>query len=1165
MNPKPVFFDSSGTRHRRVKSFGVLFASLAAVAATLFVLSLLAIPFISPSADVGLSRVGKLIPGLPHSHEKKELAAINHARTALWQEVSRENRASARPLAVPTTGGNSEAPVVAAFYAPWQNTGISSLRREAGHLTHLMPDWLLLNSAGNGLDLSQYDALQNPANPQAEALARKNGVGICPVLSNAQNTDFDAARVGRLLNSPTAQRQLIASTCDWLQKNHYQGLNLDFENLALADSVRLPRFVAALGQSLRAAHLSLSVDVEANLSDGEIKALAAPCDFVVLMAYDQHSNADEPGPIAGFDWNERLVEHVQSLAPANKIVLGVGNYAYDWTLNGHHDPNSLTYQEALLRAQEAAGNQSPRHAVDFDPDSLNATYEYQDEAGHDHQVWMLDAASAYNQWKLAERAHLRGGALWVLGSEDPSLWGFFRRGEGRFSTEDLQQVSFPYEVTFNGQGEILRVAATAKTGERSLDFDEDGICTDQQYTRFPSATVLQRSGFSKRDLVLTFDDGPDPQWTPQILDILKQYGVKASFFVIGDNAEKYPALVRRIYAEGHDLGNHTFTHPNLGTASARRVELELNATQRAIESITGYSTRLFRPPYNADAEPQTLSEIAPIQQATNLGYLTIGEFIDPQDWNPVNIAPDGTQTPRTAANMIRDIERGADNGKGNIILLHDAGGDRAKTIQVLRTVLPALQKKGFRFVTVSALAGGRAALMPPISGHQKLLIAFDRVMFNVIFGLQWLISFGFIAAIVLGFARLGLVLPLALVARRRERLRRFDPQFAPLVSVLIAAYNEEKTIERTIRSVLESDYPHVEVIVVDDGSKDETSAVVAGAFGDEARVRLIRQANGGKASALNRALGVANGEIVVGFDADTQVAPDAISLLVRHFCDQGVAAVAGNVKVGNRLNTLTRWQAIEYVTSQNLDRRAYGLLNAITVVPGAIGAWRLAAVKAVGGYVPDTLAEDMDLTWRLRRAGWRIANETRAVAFTEAPDTLSTLFKQRFRWAYGTLQCLTKHRRALGRNGVFGRLMLPLVWVFQFALQWLAPLVDLQLLIAVASMVYSWWWNGAQHGHWMADPDTVAFLQKTGFFYAVFYTVELAGSAIAIRMDREDSSLLWWLFWQRFVYRQMLYVVIWKATWTALSGFRQGWNKLARKGTVSLPVSSVPIHSPQGN
>ena len=1162
MSSQPVFFDASGARRVWVKRLGLLGATAFTVAMTLFVLSLLAIPFVGATSGGAVARVAKLLPSLPKRRDERERAIFARGHDALLGEIGREKRAiKALPVTSSIVQTGSQAPIVAAFYAPWQQTGLASFRSQAAHLTHVIPAWLSLNAQGNGLDTSDFDFVQNSGNRAVIQIARRNHVAVCPLISNAHGTAFDATRVHRLLSSPRAQTQLIGALGNWLVANKFQGLNLDFENLQNADEARLPAFMGALGGSLHAAGLSFSTDLENSLTDAQMRERAVPCDFSVLMAYDQHADGDAPGPIAGFDWGADLVKRASKLADPQKLVLGVGNYAYDWTLDSHSAADALTYEEALFNAQDSADKgETPQHAVDFDPQSLNATYEYQDEKGKDHQVWMLDAASAYNQWQLADRAGLRGSALWLLGSEDPSVWSFFRRDATGFKVDDLNTVRFPYEVSFIGDGEILQVAQQAQTGTRQLELDPaTQLVTDEQYQRFPSPIVIKRSGFSRKDLALTFDDGPDPQWTPQVLDILRQYHVKASFFVVGDNAEKYPDLVRRIYDEGHDIGNHTFTHPNIGLVSPRRAELELNATQSAIEGITGHSTRMFRPPYNADAEPQTAAEVSPVTQAAALGYLTVGEFIDPQDWNPVNVAPDGSQSARTAPEMIRDVMKGADTGKGNIILLHDAGGDRAKTLTVLRTVLPALEKRGFSFVPVSQLAGGRAAMMPAVAQGQLSKVRFDRTMFDVIFGAQWLLTLGFIAAIGLGIARVAFILPLAAIERKREQKLAFDPTFAPLVSVLIAGYNEEKTIEGTIRSVLGSDYPNFEIIVVDDGSKDQTSAVVQAAFGAEPRVRLMRQANGGKAAALNYALTVARGEITVGFDADTQVAPDAIGLLVRHFADAKVGAVAGNVKVGNRLNTLTRWQAIEYITSQNLDRRAYGLVNAITVVPGAIGAWRRAAVMAVGGYVTDTLAEDMDLTWRLRREGWIIRNETRALAFTEAPDALSALSKQRFRWAYGTLQCLHKHRRAMGRHGFFGRLALPTIAVFQFVLQVLAPLVDVQLVFAAGATILSWYLNGTGHGQWTPDPQTAFFLEKVGFFYALFFAIELAGAYVAVRTDKEDKSLLWWLFWQRFVYRQMLYAVIWKSLWTAIVGQRAGWNKLARRGTVAVPVSGTKM------
>jgi glycosyltransferase involved in cell wall biosynthesis len=320
----------------------------------------------------------------------------------------------------------------------------------------------------------------------------------------------------------------------------------------------------------------------------------------------------------------------------------------------------------------------------------------------------------------------------------------------------------------------------------------------------------------------------------------------------------------------------------------------------------------------------------------------------------------------------------------------------------------------------------------------------------------------------------------------------------------------------------------------------------------------MRQENSGKATALNHAIAAARGDFLVCIDADTIVAPDAIPLLVRHFDDPAVGAVAGNIKVGNRVNLLTHWQSIEYITSQNLDRRAMALVNAVTVVPGALGAWRKAAVLAAGGYVPDNLAEDMDLTWRLRRAGWRIETESGAVARTEAPETFGAFYRQRFRWTYGTLQCLWKHRAATFRYGWFGRLSLPTLWVFQIGFQAVAPFVDLQMLYLLGRFVVSAFGADPSGGEGTVAGATVHPLLEAGFYYALFFAVDLAGSLVAFRLDHERPIELWRLFWQRFVYRQILYAVLWKSLVKALQGLRLGWGKLARTGSVQAGGGDAP-------
>jgi cellulose synthase/poly-beta-1,6-N-acetylglucosamine synthase-like glycosyltransferase len=371
------------------------------------------------------------------------------------------------------------------------------------------------------------------------------------------------------------------------------------------------------------------------------------------------------------------------------------------------------------------------------------------------------------------------------------------------------------------------------------------------------------------------------------------------------------------------------------------------------------------------------------------------------------------------------------------------------------------------------------------------------------------------------------------------------------VTVLIAAYNEEAVIVRTVESVLRTEYPIAEIVVIDDGSKDGTSAVVADAFRDNPKVRLIQQENGGKSSALNHGIETAIGEILFCIDADTQLDPSAIGRVTRHFANEKVAAVAGNVRVGNANNVITYWQSLEYTTSQNLDRRAYALLNAITVVPGAIGGWRKSAIVQVGGYLNDTLAEDMDLTWRLRRAGFRMENEPNAYAYTEAPESFGAFFKQRFRWAYGTLQCLYKHRRSMFHYGWFGWLALPSLWLFQVVFQSLAPLVDLEVIISIVNYGMALAFGSGENGALALAGETQT-ISRVLFLYAIFFAAELVSAIIATRLDRQRYGLLWWLFLQRFAYRQIMYGVIYRSLVRALTGGRTGWGKLDRKGTVTM-------------
>jgi peptidoglycan-N-acetylglucosamine deacetylase len=278
------------------------------------------------------------------------------------------------------------------------------------------------------------------------------------------------------------------------------------------------------------------------------------------------------------------------------------------------------------------------------------------------------------------------------------------------------------------------------------------------------------------------------------------------------------------------------------------------------------------------------------------------------------------------------------------------------------------------------------------------------------------------------------------------------------------------------------------------------------------------------------------------------LAPGAIAALVRPLADGRVGAVAGNAKVGNRINLVTRWQAVEYITSQNLDRRAFALLNCITVVPGAIGAWRRELVLEAGGFSHQTLAEDQDLTVALLRRGWRVAYNEAAIAYTEAPDSFAGLARQRFRWSFGTLQCAWKHRGALFRRryGALGFVALPNVWIFQLFFPFVAPMADVLFGWSLLTVYV----NKLQHGAEYAMQS----LEQVVVYYLAFLAVDWLAAIAALLMEPgEERGLSWLVLLQRFVYRQVLYWAVVKAVFAAAQGRARGWGKLVRKGSVELP------------
>ena len=1099
---RPIFFDASGKRSLWSKRVVAALLGLIALAAVGFAWTIAAVP-----AGRALHPVGERSQARPLVDQVSRL----RRSAGIWLPPSRAGVARVKPVSV-------------AFYVPWDPDSRASLIRHIDDIDWVVPAIASVTDAGRTRTYIP--------DLQFQAVVRRNAdpPRILPMVQNAAGDKWDGAGMGEILSSPTRRAAFLAWTERVVVLQNGSGVVFDLEELPDAALPGYLAFVKEAHARFAPKHWEVTLAVPLDNLGWNIRAFAAVADHLFLMNYDEHSPSEGAGPIASQSWFVANLRRVLQEVPPSKAIVAIGSYAYDW-----HDgsADNMTDEEAWLAANDSEA------MPQFDPVSGNSHFAYE-ENGTRHEIWMLDAASAWNQLRATRAENVAGFALWRLGSEDVGYWAAAKAlPTGR--TPDLARFTPVGNVDVQGAGELLRIESTPRDGIRQIDFDHAGLIRNQQFTQLPTPFVVRRGGNRAGMVALTFDDGPDANWTPKILDVLEAKHAAATFFVIGENALSMPGLLNRIIAGGSEIGNHSYTHPNMAQVSDTGIRLELNTTRRLIEAYTGRSVRLFRAPYFGDAEPTTTDELQPAFIAQQRGYLNVGLHVDPDDWQRPGVK-------KIVDATLAKVEAGTAEEPTKIVLLHDGGGDRSQTVAALPAIIDGLRAKGLTLVTISELAGtSRAVVMPPVTGWDLRAVQADIGVFLLIAGVFWTIKWLFFVAITLGIARAVLMAGLAL-RDRFGRGREVPPAIDPtrFVSVLIPAFNEERVIADSIRRVLASEQVELEVLVIDDGSTDATSAVVREAFGDEPRVRLLTLENGGKARALNQGLARVRGDVIIALDADTRFQKDTVSLLARWFDDPEIGAVAGNAKVGNRFNLVTRWQSVEYVTSQNLERRALTQFDAITVVPGAVGAWRRVALDAVGGYPTDTLAEDQDLTIAIQRVGWRIGYDVEAVAWTEAPESFRSLAKQRFRWSYGTLQCLWKHGGVFRTRKPLGLALvgLPQAWLFQIAFAVVSPIIDFALVVSLIETTI----RVRQHGWAQTQSDVLTM----GIYWMAFTLIDIACGAVAYWLDpRERRYPAHLLVAQRFVYRQLMYWVVLKAVGAALRGPSVGWGKLERSGRVA--------------
>src|SRR6266576_3913038 len=853
-----VFSDPTGKRWPRLRLILLVAGVLFFLGTVVFVQTL----FVTPKMNVPFSL--RQLKGQLKALQKQNPADQLSPSSLLWQKFAQARQAArklAGAAAVPSPrklsakkSPNNE--VRLAFYTNGYPYSYASLQQHAAQITHVCPEWMtVIDGMGD---------LQIDGDTRLLKLTANKGIALMPLLTNLVGDTWQPEAIENLAHGP-AERQdrFIQRVLAVLRNAKAAGVVVDWQQIDPAYKKDITGFIDKFADALHDDNkeLWLCVQPGQELDYIDFEALSDNVDRFVAMLFDETSDTDPPGPVASRSWFEGWVHVLLEDADTKQWIFAIGSYGYDWTIGGRK-AEMISFSEAMSRANDAEIQSAEVRGPAYSP------YFYFQDEDKEHAVWFLDAVTFLNQLREVRDKKAGGFALYRLGSEDPAIWDALNvPRDFKFDNQTrqaLELIKSTDTITDVGDGEIVTVDEERTDGLRKLTVDADGYLT-AKYVRFAEFPTLYHQGAGgEHQVAITFDDGPDPRWTPKILDILKAANVKATFFVVGVNAERYPGLVRRIVNEGHEIGNHTYYHPNLALCWPEHIRLELNATQLLLETITGRATTLFRPPYAADTGPTQLSELAPLKIAEDLNYLVVLENIDPQDW-----AKPGADI------ILRRIKQ--QRHDGSVILLHDAGGDRSQTVESLPRILDWLHTRGDTIVPLSTLLRTtRDAVMPVVQNNGRSLARLvSSTGFRIYHSIEEFLWAFMIVATALVVVRTLLVIWFAARFRRPQRANFSGP-----ISVVIAAYNEEKLIAETLRTLLATDYTGgIEVVVIDDGSTDQTGAEIERIARNESRIHLLQQENRGKACALQRGLAAAHNATVVFLDADTQCQCDTLPRL----------------------------------------------------------------------------------------------------------------------------------------------------------------------------------------------------------------------------------------------------------------------------------------------
>ncbi|MDQ7814256.1 MAG: glycosyltransferase [Patescibacteria group bacterium] len=999
--------------------------------------------------------------------------------------------------------------LISAYILQSDANSVRSLRSNAQKIDIAYPDWFTIKEATCAPSVS--------INAEVTQTLKGSDIAIVPRLTNSDGNKVYAEEFDKILGTPTLTDCLIQEVIQTLKSNDTQGLIVDMDGLTDDASAGFSNFVAKLSQGLHKENRWLQVVVPAGNRSYDLEVLSTYSDLVVVGLNGEHYATSKSGPIASQDWFEQAFQYFYKEVPPEKLVVGIGSYAYDWNVSdASSTARSLTYGQALSIARQAGA--SP----ELEKISKNMLFGYRDLENRLHAVWLLDGVTLWNEWRFISGTGAAGLALWRLGSEDESFWEF--AGDASAGSDAVQSPPALTTIAITGQPEIYKLSRTPLDGNVAISLNDSGFIIGAKYQRLPSGYELEAVGkpTTAKQLSVIIDGGPDPVWTPRILDLLDEANVPAVFFVTAPEAQKHPELLKVIADRGYIVGNRGGEFVNPDVISRQELIDNVNETQRVIQRELLAKARLYLRQYHSFSLPANTADAEHITDISQLGFFIVRANIDAKDW------VSGAEADGIADDVMRELDNVGDGA--HILAFQGSGDDREQTLAAMKQIIPAAKEKGFGFTGIDQVLGlAKNDVMPSLERNEA---TFAR-MLHAVMALGSMIwpTILLLFAVTTGFSLFRIILMYVFAIRSAKRKRPGGNPSIRYVSILIPAYNEEQTIGKTLNALLKSHHKRFEALVINDGSTDNTAAVVQRFVDMDPRIRLINKQNSGKAEALNLGMRIARYQIAVTIDADTILQPQAVDELIKPFFDKSVDAVCGNVEVGNVRNALTAFQALEYITAQNFDRNALDEVNAINVVPGATGAWNRKRVIEIGGYEGDTLTEDADLTIRMLAAGGKIVYAHNARSFTEAPQVLSDLAKQRFRWSFGTFQCLGKHYKLFFKGRV-GWISLPNIFVFQIIFPLLAPIGDIVFMITLVQGAFG-----------------VIF-----WSYLFFTAMELASSLFAFVIDKKPKKLLLMAFIQRFYYRQFLYITIIRSIIAILRGKRYGWNKLERMGTVLEPT-----------